>query len=75
MEEKIQKSEKAVRWGLWVRFLWYIIAGVAQAMLWGILTPNHFFRHLRSILGWDIGLVIHFWVIRSKSRSPGPAMT
>lgn len=65
----MQKSEKAMRWGLRVHLLWYVIANVAQVVVWGIFTPDHYFWPLWSILGWGIGLVIHFWVIRSKSRS------
>ncbi|MDN3021381.1 2TM domain-containing protein [Streptomyces sp. S.PB5] len=65
----MHKSEKAMKWGLRIHLLWYVIANVAQVILWGILTPDVFFWPLWSILGWGIGLVIHFWVIRTTSRS------
>ncbi|MER5429533.1 2TM domain-containing protein [Streptomyces sp. NPDC002588] len=65
----MHKSEKAMRWGLRVHLFWYIIANVAQVVLWAIFTPDHFFWPLWSILGWGIGLVIHLWAVRSKSRS------
>ncbi|WP_254648631.1 2TM domain-containing protein [Streptomyces sp. GbtcB6] len=58
-----------MRWGLRVHLFWYIIAHVAQVALWAIFTPDHFFWPLWSILSWGIGLVIHFWAVRSKSRS------
>ncbi|WP_369030387.1 MULTISPECIES: 2TM domain-containing protein [Streptomyces] len=64
----MHKNEKAMRWGLRIHLFWYVIANVAQVVLWGILTPDHFFWPLWSIVGWGIGLVIHFWVIRAKSR-------
>ncbi|WP_329241088.1 2TM domain-containing protein [Streptomyces sp. NBC_01478] len=65
----MHKSEKAMRWGLRIHLFWYIFANLAQVLLWGILTPDHFFWPLWSILGWGIGLAIHAWVIRSKFRS------
>ena len=65
----MHKSEKAMRWGLRIHLFWYILANLAQVLLWGILTPDYFFWPLWSILGWGIGLAIHAWVIRSKFRS------
>lgn len=65
----MQKSEKAMMWGLRIHLFSYIIANLAQVLLWGILTPDHFFWPLWSILGWGIGLAIHAWVTRSKFRS------
>lgn len=65
----MHKSEKAMRRGLRVHLFWYIIANVAQVVVWAVFTPHHFFWPLWSILGWGIGLLSHFWAVRSKSRS------
>jgi hypothetical protein len=65
----MHKSEKAMRWGLRIHLFWYVIANAAQVVLWAILTSDHFFWPLWSILGWGIGLLIHFLAIRSKFRS------
>jgi len=65
----VHKSEKAMRWGLRIHFFWYVLANAAQVVVWAILTPDHFFWPLWSIVGWGIGMVIHFWAIRAKSRS------
>ncbi|MFE5331326.1 2TM domain-containing protein [Embleya sp. NPDC056575] len=65
----MHKSEKAMKWGLRIHALWYIVANLAQILLWAILTPDHFFWPVWSILGWGIGLASHYWAIRSKSRS------
>ena len=63
------KSEKAMRWGLRIHLFSYVIANIAQVVLWATLTPDLFFWPLWSILGWGIGLASHFWAIRVKSRS------
>jgi positive regulator of sigma E activity len=65
----MHKSEKAMRWGLRIHLFWYVIANLAQVVVWAIFTPDLFFWPLWSILGWGLGLVSHFWVIRAKSRS------
>ncbi|MFI9833820.1 2TM domain-containing protein [Streptomyces sp. NPDC051913] len=66
----MHKTEKAMRWGLRIHLLWYVVANAAQVVLWAILTPDHFFWPVWSIVGWGIGLAIHAWAIRSKYRSP-----
>lgn len=65
----MHKSEQAMRWGLRIHLLWYVIANLVQVLLWGTLTPHHFFWPVWSIVGWGIGLAAHFWAIRSKFRS------
>ncbi|MFJ4846548.1 MULTISPECIES: 2TM domain-containing protein [unclassified Streptomyces] len=65
----MHKSLKAMTWALRIHLLWYVIANLAQVLLWWLLTPDRFFWPLWSIAGWGVGLVIHFWVFRSKSRS------
>ncbi|MHB9858111.1 2TM domain-containing protein [Streptomyces sp. YIM S03343] len=65
----MHKSVQAMRRGLWIHLFWYIVANLAQILLWRLLTPDHFFWPLWSILGWGIGLVAHIWAFRSASRS------
>ncbi|MFJ9710966.1 2TM domain-containing protein [Streptomyces sp. NPDC101234] len=65
----MHKSEKAMRWGLRIHLFWYVVANVAQVVVWAIFTPDLFFWPLWSILGWGIGLLSHFWAVRSKTRS------
>ncbi|KUN29568.1 hypothetical protein AQJ23_02045 [Streptomyces antibioticus] len=65
----MHKSDKAMRRGLQIHFFWYVVANAAQVVLWAILTPDHFFWPLWSIVGWGIGLVAHAWAIRSAYRS------
>ena len=63
------KSEKAKKWGLRVHIFWYIVANVAQILVWWFATPELFFWPLWSILGWGIGLAAHIWADHSGSRS------
>ncbi|MFJ3666976.1 2TM domain-containing protein [Streptomyces sp. NPDC090106] len=65
----MQKSEKAMRWGLRIHLFWYVVAHVAQVVVWGVVTPDLFFWPLWSIVGWGIGLAIHYWAIRAKFRT------
>lgn len=59
------KSETARKWGLRVHVLSYVAVNLAQVVLWWLLTPEHFFWPLWSMLGWGIGLAFH---IRALSR-------
>lgn len=63
------KSRTAMKWGLWVHIFWYVIANVAQVIVWWLATPDIFFWPLWSILGWSIGLVAHIWAIRAALRT------
>ncbi|RSM72542.1 hypothetical protein DMB66_05200 [Actinoplanes sp. ATCC 53533] len=65
----IQKSDSALKWGLWIHAFWYVVANVAQVIVWATATPDIFFWPLWSILGWGIGLVAHFWAIRVALRT------
>ncbi|WP_238006221.1 2TM domain-containing protein [Dactylosporangium sp. AC04546] len=51
--------KSAIRWGRRVHILCYVVANLAQVVLWWLLTPEHFFWPLWSILGWGVGLVTH----------------
>lgn len=63
------KSENAKKWGLRIHIFWYVVANVAQILVWWLATPDLLFWPLWSILGWGIGLAAHIWVDRSVSRS------
>jgi hypothetical protein len=58
------KSDSALRWGVWIHAFWYVVANVAQVIVWATATPDVFFWPLWSIVGWGIGLVAHFWAVR-----------
>ncbi|MFF5294362.1 2TM domain-containing protein [Paractinoplanes globisporus] len=62
---EMHKSESAMRWGLWIHIFWYVVANVAQVIVWWLVTPDIFFWPLWSILGWGIGLVAHIWAVRA----------
>ena len=63
------KSEEAKKWGLRIHIFWYVVANVAQILVWWFATPELHFWPLWSILGWGIGLAAHIWADRSSSRS------
>ncbi|MEX5711190.1 2TM domain-containing protein [Parafrankia sp. FMc6] len=64
---KSKKSETAEKWGLMIHLLCYVLANLVQVVLWAVLTPDHFFWPLWSILAWGIGLAFHVWAVRSPS--------
>ncbi|MDG4798316.1 2TM domain-containing protein [Micromonospora sp. WMMD1082] len=61
------KSETAIKWRLRVHLLSYVIANLAQVVVWWLVTPDHFFWPLWSILVWGVGLAFH---IRAAAKSP-----
>jgi 2TM domain-containing protein len=65
----MHKSDSALRWGMWIHAFWYVVANVAQVIVWAVVTPDVFFWPLWSIVGWGIGLVAHIWAVRSVLRS------
>ncbi|GID30938.1 2TM domain-containing protein [Paractinoplanes brasiliensis] len=65
----VHKSEQALRWGMWIHTFWYVVANVAQVIVWAVVTPDVFFWPLWSIVGWGIGLVAHIWAVRTVLRS------
>jgi len=64
-----KKSVNAMKWGVRIHFLCYVLANLAQVVLWWLLTPEHFFWPLWSILAWGIGLAFHIWAVYSPSAS------
>jgi hypothetical protein len=62
-------SANAMRWGMWVHIFWYVVANVAQVIVWWLATPDIFFWPLWSILGWGIGLVAHIWAVQVALRA------
>ena len=65
-------SENARKWGLRIHVLGYVVSNLAQVLLWWLLTPEHFFWPLWSIVGWAVGLAFHAWAVsRPASYSHG----
>jgi hypothetical protein len=60
----VPQSESALKWGTWIHAVWYVVANVAQIIVWAVVTPDIFFWPLWSIAGWGIGLVAHIWAVR-----------
>ena len=58
--------------GLLIHTLCYLLSNVIQVIVWWAYTPDLFFWPLWSILGWGVGLVIHFWAVNA-SGSAGEA--
>jgi hypothetical protein len=65
----VHRSESAMKWGLRIHALWYVVANVAQVIVWGLVTPDIFFWPLWSIVGWGVGLVAHVWAVRAVLRA------
>jgi hypothetical protein len=59
------KSEAARKWGLRLHVLWYVVANLAQIVVWWTVTPDHFFWPVWSIVGWGVGLAFH---VRALTR-------
>jgi len=64
-----KKSANAIKWGLRIHLLSYVLANLVQVVLWWLLTPEHFFWPLWSIVAWGIGLAFHIWAVYSPSTS------
>ncbi|GIF47333.1 2TM domain-containing protein [Asanoa ferruginea] len=65
-----QPTAAALKLGLWIHVLSYIVGNLVQIVLWWILTPDIFFWPLWSIVGWGIGLGFHVWGVRRFAASP-----
>jgi hypothetical protein len=63
------KSVSALKWGMWIHIFWYVVANVAQVIVWATATPEQFFWPLWSIAGWGIGLVAHIWAAQWAIRA------
>jgi hypothetical protein len=66
----MHKSASAMKWGLRVHIFWYVVANLAQVVVWWLATPDQFFWPLWSVLAWGIGLVAHIWAVRSALKAP-----
>jgi len=62
------KSENAKKWGLRAHLMSYVVANLAQVVLWWLLTPDLFFWPVYSLVGWGIGLAFHIWAVSSPSK-------
>ncbi|GGK89207.1 hypothetical protein Sme01_49470 [Sphaerisporangium melleum] len=62
-------SESAKIWGLRLHLLFYVLANLAQIVVWWAVDQEHFFWPLWSIVFWGIGLVFHYWGVRTAPRS------
>ncbi|GIF23909.1 hypothetical protein Ate02nite_66390 [Paractinoplanes tereljensis] len=58
-------SDNELRWGVRIHAFWYVVANIAQVIVWWFATPDLYFWPVWSILGWGIGLVIHIWAVRT----------
>ena len=61
-------SDSAIRWGVRIHIIWYVLANVGQIFTWYYATPEKFFWPLWSIVGWGIGLAFHIWAARRMLR-------
>lgn len=61
------KSEAVRRWGLRAHLLSYVVANLAAVVVWWLVTPDHFFWPLYSLVGWGVGLAFHVWGASRKS--------
>ncbi|GAA0389648.1 hypothetical protein Acor_76890 [Acrocarpospora corrugata] len=64
-----KKSEAAKIWGLRIHLVSYVVANLAQVVVWLVYDPEHFFWPLWSIVFWGIGLVFHIWAVYSPPKS------
>lgn len=53
-----------MRWGLRLHLLYYVLANAAQIVVWWLVTPDHFFWPVWSIVAWAVGLAFHFWAAK-----------
>ncbi|GAB1819542.1 2TM domain-containing protein [Herbidospora sp. RD11066] len=66
---KTEKSESAKKWGLRVHLLSYVLANVAQVIVWRLYDSDNFFWPMWSIVFWGIGLAFHFWAVYAPPKS------
>ncbi|MFC5748440.1 2TM domain-containing protein [Actinomadura rugatobispora] len=63
-------SKNAQKWGFRADFIAYVVGVAAQIVVWWLVTPEHFFWPLWSMIGWGVGLGFHAWAVYRPSR-PG----
>ncbi|MCK9901778.1 hypothetical protein CC117_22155 [Parafrankia colletiae] len=66
---RANKTEGQLVWGLRIHVACYLLANLAQVLVWALATPDHFFWPLWSILAWGIGLGFHIWADHPPARS------
>ncbi|GAA3604368.1 hypothetical protein GCM10022419_106370 [Nonomuraea rosea] len=66
---KSKTSETARKLGLWLHLLCYVVANIAQVVVWMVYTPERFFWPLWSIIFWGIGLAFHVYGVYSPPKS------
>nr|WP_204358858.1 2TM domain-containing protein [Streptosporangium sp. 'caverna'] len=49
--------------------IFYVLANLAQVVVWRVYDPEHFFWPLWSIVFWGIGLAFHAWAVYSPPTS------
>jgi hypothetical protein len=64
----MRRNAAAMRWGVRIHVLSYLVANLIQVLVWWLFTPELHFWPIWSILGWGAGLVVHVWVVRAASR-------
>jgi cytochrome c oxidase assembly factor CtaG len=64
----MKKSDTAMKGGLRIHILCYVLANLIQVLVWGLFTPEQHFWPLWSILAWGTGLAFHIWAVYSPSR-------
>jgi hypothetical protein len=62
------KNENAMRWGVRIHVLSYVVANVIQVLVWWWFTPEQHFWPIWSIVGWGAGLIAHIWAVRAATR-------
>jgi hypothetical protein len=63
------KSEAAKKMALRIHLLSYVLANLAQVVVWVLYTPEQFFWPMWSIVFWGLGLAFHAWAVYSPPRS------
>jgi hypothetical protein len=66
---KSPRSESAKKWGLRVHLFWYVVANLAQVVVWWAYDQEHHFWPVWSIVFWGIGLAFHAWTVLAPSTS------
>jgi hypothetical protein len=59
----MHKNSNAMRWGVRIHALCYLAANLIQVLVWWLFTPELHFWPIWSIVGWGVGLVVHFWTV------------
>ena len=66
---KLAKRRVRLRKGVEWHAIIYLIVNAFLCAIYYLTTPNGYFWPIWAIVGWGLGLVIHFVVIRSSLAS------